>query len=251
MRRIWVEPAEITGDIFELQGEPFHHAVQVIRLQKNEEFEVVSGQSEALIARITDIKKKAATIEVLGRRALPELKKPYIKLAIALTKWSTLETIVEKCVELGVASVQPLYTEFSFTRSAKDFPEQKIERIQKIIRAATEQCGRGRLMEFLPARTLKDFVQDFNRNPGQKGLFLYEGATSNDIQSTLKAQKNSITESVWAIVGSEGGFSEDEVTMLKAANLPPLTMGEQILRADTACFSIISVIKYELGLMVR
>ncbi|MCB0350167.1 MAG: 16S rRNA (uracil(1498)-N(3))-methyltransferase [Bdellovibrionales bacterium] len=249
MRRIWVDPSNIQEPQFELIDESFKHAIQVSRFRVGEPFEVVSGQDFALEVKLIEIKKKSATVEVVGRRALPPIAMPYIRLAFAVSKWSTFENVLEKSVELGVSSIQPLITDFSFIRAKKDWPDSRTDRFQKIIRGATEQCGRGRLMELRNPLTLQEFITDLNPSDSTVGLFAYEGPSVLDIRAQLSLLNKPGLKEIWAIVGSEGGFSEDEVSQIKSIGLPPVTMGAQILRAETACLAMVSVIKYELGLM--
>jgi 16S rRNA (uracil1498-N3)-methyltransferase len=254
LRRIWIDAADIAEPIFELSEEAFHHAVVVSRFREGEEFEIVSGQGEALKARLIDVMKKSARVQIIGRRKLPELKKPYINLAISIPKWSTLEFVVEKAVELGVHSIQPLISDFSFIRSASEMNESRVHRMQKILRSATEQSGRGDLMKLNTPKSLRDFAQalmqlKINQKSRLVGLFAYEGVSSLDIRTEMDRFKAEEPEEIWAFIGSEGGFSAAEVEFMSNLGLPPVTIGEQILRVDTACIAIASVIKYGFGQM--
>jgi 16S rRNA (uracil1498-N3)-methyltransferase len=62
-------------------------------------------------------------------------------------------------------------------------------------------------------------------------------------------RKSNDPENLWLIVGSEGGFSDREVTEMKQLGLDPVTLGPQVLRVETACMTLVSVLKYEFGLM--
>lgn len=251
MRRIWIEPDELPSEKnnFIISGEAFHHAVQVSRFRIGEEFEVVYGGDEALTVRFVEINKKTAQVEILGYRKLVEISNPRVNLAIGVTKWATLEEIIEKSVELGVHSLQPLLTDFSFVRTKKDWPASRNERFQKIVKGATAQTGRGPLMKVAEPISLREFTQTLNQNSGAVGLFAYEGHADRGLQSELKQIKVRPAAEVWAVVGPTGGFSEAEVDFMQKSGYPPVTLGSQILRADTACFAIISIIKYEYGLM--
>lgn len=250
MRRIWVSPESVSDIEFQLTDEAFRHAIQVVKFRLNEEFEVVCGDGSAKRVRLTEISKRSAKVQVLEERKLPKIKKPYIRLALALPKWAAFEFVVEKSVELGVQSVQPLFTEFSFVRAKSDVSPSKWERIQKVITSATEQSSRGELLEIHDPLSLTDFIKGVNRSAPPEGLFAYEGESPLHIQSALSTLKNKIEDEIWLLVGSEGGFSKNEVEFLQTHNWPAVTMGSQILRVDTACLSALSVIKYELGLMV-
>lgn len=251
MRRIWIEPHELPSEKnnFMVTDEAFHHAVKVSRFRIGEEFEIVYGGEEALRVRFVEINKKNAQVEILGYRKLPNIFRPHVNLAVGVTKWSTLEEIIEKAVELGVHTVQPLLTDFSFIRSKKDWPQSRTERFQKIVKSATEQSGRGPLMTVAEPLTLQDFTQRLNQNSKGAGLFAYEGGADRGPQLEFKRLKTRQVDEVWAIVGPTGGFSRAEVDFMQQSGLPPVTLGSQILRADTACFAIISIIKYEFGLM--
>ena len=251
LRRLWVEQKQIQQNQVVLEGESFHHAVHVIRLRVGEEFEVVCGEAQAWHVQIKEIGKKRAIAEILGKNKLAALRLPHIHLALALPKWATFEWVVEKSVEMGVYSVQPLFSEFSYTRQQKDYSANKIERMQKIIRAATEQSARAELLKLYPPKRLLDFAGELNQNVECVCLFAYEGPTSLDIQTALQHRTFNSVKDIWVIVGSEGGFSEAEVRDLSKFGLEPVTMGEQILRVDTACLSLLSVIKYHVGLMRR
>jgi 16S rRNA (uracil1498-N3)-methyltransferase len=261
MRRIWIDAELIETPKMILRDEAYHHAIKVSKFQIGEEFEIVSGDGVARKVAIREIRKKDAVLEVLGERKLPELKTPYVNLAVGVSKWSTFETIIEKSVELGVHTLQPIVSDFSFVRAVKEVADSRFERWQKINKASTEQCGRGRLMNLLPPQELKVFLGNLNQKPLAKGLFAYEGLATVDIRTGLKnildnktgesaiqlSEQNNIGE-IWAIVGSEGGFSEKERDVISAAGYPPISLGNQILRVETACFTIVSIIKYQLGL---
>ena len=112
-------------------------------------------------------------------------------------------------------------------------------------------------MPILETLNLPELLKNFNREQTDqsltgevKGVFAYEG----DAESTLKAQLLKISqesstkplEKIYVFVGSEGGFSEVEVELFKKYSLAPITLGTQVLRVETACVALVSVIKYEL-----
>jgi 16S rRNA (uracil1498-N3)-methyltransferase len=241
--------SEVVGPEFEITDEAFRHAIQVSRFQVGEEFEIVFGGLEALRVQITKIAKKSAVVRVVGRRPLPALPRPWIHLAFAVSKWPVFEEVLEKCVELGVQSVQPLLTDFSFIRNRRDWPESRQARLQKIIQSATEQSGRSSLLDLKEPLTLQEFTKTLNPEAGAPCLFAYEGPSAFRLHEAMAQLPLKDITDIWAIVGSEGGFSASEVAHMSERGVPAVTMGPQILRAETACFALISVIKYELNLM--
>ncbi|MEL4395641.1 RsmE family RNA methyltransferase, partial [Shewanella algae] len=84
------------------------------------------------------------------------LQKPYIHLVLSIPRFATFESVLEKAVELGVHTVRPVVSDFSFIRETKELKSTRVERWQKIIRAGTQQSGRGELLELSPVSTLQE-----------------------------------------------------------------------------------------------
>lgn len=249
LRRFWVDPNCVQGLKVLFKDESFHHLIRVSRKKSGDKVEVLNGQGKAFSVEVTEVGKKTAEGKILGERALPAPKPPFIHLAFCFPKPAHFELVLEKSVELGAASLRPLINDYSQVQKLEDFPQNKRVRWEKIVKSATEQSGRGELMPIEPAQTLQDFVAEINQSPKTLCLFLYEGECPLDVRGFLQKQDLTGIKDVWALVGSEGGFSEKEVILLKSKGFQPLSMGQQILRTETACVSILSVLKYEFGLM--
>lgn len=254
MRRIFVDPEFISDEQVTLEGEGLRHAVDVLRLKKGDQFQVISGQKFLLTAQLSDIQKKSATARITEKTPIPETPKPLVNLAVSLPRFATFEWIVEKSVELGVSQIQPLISEHSFVKKKTDVTESKLERWQKIIKSATEQSIRSDLLEILPLKTLSEWAQTHaagaNLKPAEPCLFGYELATE-PVRKVLETAHALSPDRIWALSGSEGGFSPQEVQSLLTLNFKPATLGSQILRAETACVAMVSIIKYEFDLMRR
>lgn len=252
MRRIWLQlnrhPGEIAdGEILTLSDEAFHHAIKVSRLEEGEKFEIISGHDVLLSLEIEKIEKKSAQVKVVGRRSLPSPKGPEVHLAVCICKWDALDWIIEKSVELGVTSIQPIVSENSFIKRVEDISSARRLRWQKTVESATTQSVRGSLMNIATPLELNDFIKQINQNPEVKCLFAYEGAKKTHLKTGLQRIIESQPRAVWALVGSEGGFTNREATEIERQGFEPLTLGDQILRVETACIAIMSVIKYELN----
>ena len=249
MRRFWVEKDAIVGELVDVEGESYKHMVKVCRLKVGDKAEVLCGDPEAIEVEVLEITKKKLTAKILNRRPLPEPAKPHINLLLCFPKINNLEHIIEKAVELGCYSIQLLFNDYSFIKNSKEIKASKWERWNKIIQSATEQSGRGQLMKLEPPKDFAEFMSSFNPSAKDPCLMFYEGDSPLDARSGLESLKGDQPDSVWVLVGSEGGFSEAEVEITKAKNIPVLTLGPQILRVETACVSILSVLKYEFDLM--
>src|SRR5690606_23877674 len=140
LRRIWLDERP-ASETFTVQGEAFHHAFRVSKFRVGEQFEIVCGGPAALHVQVKSIGKNLAELTLIGTRTLPLPRQPYIGLAVCMPKWPTWDWIVEKAVELGVSSIQPLISEHSVLRSPSDFTPSKKDRTVKIIKSALEQSG--------------------------------------------------------------------------------------------------------------
>lgn len=253
MRRYWFESPTAHDGPIKIDGDVFHHIFDVCRQGVGSKFELLIPSGEALLVEVTTVEKKHAFVRILEKRVVPPLPKPAIRLVLSVPRFPVMDSVVERAVELGVASIHPVFSDFSFVRSASSLPAGKVERWKKIVLSATQQCGRGELMTIHPAVPLKDFLQDkFNRADRPVGLFAYEGSAARHLREELQnlRQSHSTTpDEIWIFVGSEGGYSDQEVGYFTELGLSSVTMGHQVLRVETACLALVSVLKYEFDLM--
>lgn len=252
MRRYWIEKKDLYQDQVNFTGDVFHHIFDVCRQEVGSKFEVLTEDSKAYFVEVTQIAKKSATARVLEERSIPPLKEPHVHIALSLSRFPVMDAIMEKAVEMGVSSIQPFFSEFSFLRKGEKLSDNKVDRWDKIVRSATQQSGRGDLMKIHPAINLDKISDLINPAQGSVGLFAYEGPSTlsiKDYVTKVKAENPQGIKNLWIIVGSEGGFSHTEVEHFKKLGLHPVTLGPQVLRVETACMALVSVLKYDFDLM--
>lgn len=248
MRRYWVDESKIQQDKVLLTDETFHHIIDVCRQDIDSKFEILS-HGQAHFVQVIEIKKRQAVCQILETRKVEALKKPHLVLALSLPKFPTMDAVIEKAVEMGVSRIQPFLSDFSFLKKKSRLPVGKEERWQKIILSATQQCGRGELMTLSPLIEFEQLQGAFNPQDKKLGLFAYEGESPVDIKAYLSAKSSQDLEEIWLFVGSEGGFSPTEVQAFKSWGLEAVTLGDQVLRVETACITLAAVLKYEFELM--
>lgn len=246
-RRFFMEGVSESSRELKIEADLFHHLRDVCRFQVGDRFELLPGNQTAVLVEIQTLNKRELFVNGVSSRSLPDLPKPHITLCVSIPKLPKMDWIIEKCVELGVAQIRPFVSDYSFLRKVAEVSPNRLARWQKLMTAATQQSGRGDLMNVLDPVTLEDLLREFNRTSGAGGLFPYEGQAQVELPDAiaqLKAQDPKL-EQIWLFVGSEGGFSKDEVALFGQAGLQPVSMGEQILRVETACLALVSIIKYE------
>ena len=249
MRRYWIESENLLNEqVIVFKDELFHHIFDVCRQEKGSRFEVLL-QGKAYLVEATEVLKKSAQARILEARNVAALPLPLIKIALCIPRFNVLESILEKAVEMGVHSLQLLSSNYSFIKSSEKISPAKWERWQKIIISSTQQCGRGELMTLVEPLSLEDFITSTNLMSDSLCLFGYEGSKVVTLKDHLRPKLEQKWSQAWIIVGAEGGFSQEEAQKLMDFGIQPVTLGDQILRVETACIALISVLKYELGLM--
>ena len=199
----------------------FNHMVKVMRVSVNEEIEIINGNGVLAKALIYSIEKKSvhATIQEIQKESKP--KKSFI-IAQALLKGASLDLICEKNAELGCDEIW-LYTA---SLSEKDsISDNQIDRLNKVLIAATKQCGRLYLPKIVIFKNLKELIH-FSKMP------LFYG----DVDPTSPKIKDAIEKesSLVFIIGPEKGFDKKEEELLKSSLAKGVSLHPNILRAETA-----------------
>lgn len=252
MRRYWIEKKMLNGDMVTFKDEVFHHIFDVCRQDVGSHFEVLTEDSKAFLVEVTSVEKKQALAKVVEIREIEKLPLPHIHIALSISRYHVMDSIFEKAVEMGVSSIMPFCSDFSFIRKASNLPTGKMDRWQKIVVSATQQSGRGELMKIYEPTDWSNMLKSINQSPENRCLFAYEGEGTLGIKQYLAGINNNTTakpNNLWLVVGSEGGFSAAEVAEMKKLGLDPVTLGSQILRVETACMTLVSVLKYEFELL--
>lgn len=246
MRRYFLSPEKKQDSSFLLEKEDFHHICVVCRMEMGSKFEILLGDNLAYFVEITEKNKKSALASIREVRSIAELPNPKMHLCLSIPKFSTMDAVIEKAVELGASSIIPFVSDYSFVKKLGGPIKEKMPRWANIVQAATEQCGRGQLMPITDALHLSELLDQINRKANAKGLFAYEGAGDLSISQALKQYKPLSLQEIYIFVGSEGGFSDQEIDLFRSKDLKPVSLGPQILRVETACTALLSIIKYEL-----
>jgi 16S rRNA (uracil1498-N3)-methyltransferase len=244
MRRFFVLPEDIQKPTLEITDDEFHHLKNVCRLTEGERIELLDGQGFIAIAEIINIGKKSAQVKVLEKKQLEPPQKPSIKVYLCVSKFQTMDLIVQKLVELGVTELICVLSERSFLKKESKELDQKIIRWNKIAQEACKQSGRVWPLKLKEFMTLESAIK--HADP-KSSIFLYEGKAAVNIKEALS--KINHAEEVSVFVGSEGGFSPNEVELFQQHGLKSVTVGDLVLRVETACIAVCSIIKYQFDLM--
>jgi len=234
----FVTPDALKAGTVMLSVEESHHLARVLRVEAGQELTLFDGQGTRAIGTIKTVDKKATVIQI-GRSEVVPPPAVEITLIQAVCKPDRFELILQKAVELGVRTIQPVTSRHTIN-SSKD-PKKQYDRWQTIIRNASQQCGTAWLPTLKPLQPLAEVPLEFDAafigslHPNAKP---FRGAFSVLDRSALKTAA--------LLIGPEGDFTAEEVERAAAAGATPVTFGKNILRTETAALFGLSVMAYEL-----
>jgi 16S rRNA (uracil1498-N3)-methyltransferase len=217
----------------------FRHAIQVLRLNVGETLMVFNGEGGEYLASIESITKRGASISIQSYQAGVKESPLNITLAQAIIKPEKMDFALQKAVELGVSTIQPLFTERSVVRLNKESLEKKHNHWQGIIIAACEQTGRCLIPLLKTSLYLEDYLAEATHTPR---LILVPGDYPK-IKQLTQPEQNSLE----LLIGPEGGFSEEEIILSLQAGLKPISLGSRILRAETATLTSLVLLQQQFG----
>lgn len=231
-----------TGATFTLPDNAAHHVRDVLRLQTGDAVTLLNGlggEYQALIAVST---KKAVSVEVRGF-ARRESEPPWpITVAQSLAAGDKMDWIVEKAVELGASSVQPLAASRSVLRLSPERAEKRLAHWRAIAVAACEQCGRNRIPHIAPIQTVHAWLAGMR---GSAGLHLMLSPVHAEKFSSLSGP--AAGTSITLLIGPEAGLTDDEEAAAQHAGFRPILLGPRVMRTETAALAALAAIHSRWG----
>jgi 16S rRNA (uracil1498-N3)-methyltransferase len=168
-----------------------------------------------------------------------------LTLAVALLKGEKFDLVVQKATELGVTRVVPVVTKLADIRLRDDSDAAKrVVRWQRIALEAAKQCGRAFVPEVASPVTFASLIQGDAGAPGLNRLLFSERAGLSLIEA---AESLAANPSVTALVGSEGGWTDEELDAARAAGWTIVTLGGRTLRAETAAIAVTTLLQHIAG----
>ncbi|TWT88874.1 Ribosomal RNA small subunit methyltransferase E [Pseudobythopirellula maris] len=218
----------ITGAEALLSGPEAHHALHVMRLKAGDGVTLFDGSGAEFSAEVTAVSRRDVSLTITGRQEIDRESPVRLTLGVALPKGDRQKVLVEKLVELGAARLVPLTTE----RSVALPKGSAIEKLRRLVIEASKQCGRNRLMEIAEPVALGAFLDE---SADAERLFAHP---PEEAHAERGGAPWPATQRVVAMVGPEGGFSDAEAAAAVEAGWRPVTLGERILRIETAALAL-------------
>ncbi len=244
MPRFFVTKDKIEENIINIDGADAHHIARSLRMAEGDEITVCDGEGaeyRCSLARIRDELCQAEIIESIDSGSEPSID---ITLCMAYPKGDKLETVIQKAVELGVTRIIPFESSRCIKRPKADKADKQTARLMRIAEEAAKQCGRARIPEVAHPHSFSEMLNTISST--ELPMICYENEDGLTIKSALKNAEH--PGSVAIIVGSEGGFSAEEVEQALASGCKSVSLGNRILRCETAPLFALSALSYEFEL---
>ncbi len=215
-----------------LSPEVAHH-LRVRRIQVGESFPVFDGKGQVAQAELLSLTGKAGSAQLSTIRTDTHRETPFaITLAQGLAGGDKMDWIVEKAIETGAQIIAPLQCERSIlklTRSSDlDRAQKRLTHWQGIIQAACEQCDRTVLAQLEPIQAFDAYLKASSK---PKLKLLLSPEASKSIYTVLMEND---PQDVVLMIGPEGGHSPEEEALAEAAGYQLISLGERVLRTETA-----------------
>ncbi len=243
MRRFFFDPTLRDGDIVFLSDEESHHIAKVLRLKTGDVIEILDGLGAVFRAVITSVGRQVeARIEEIITREATVGKSVWVWQAIL--KGEKMDTVVQKCTELGVTGLLPYQSSRCQGKFDQVQGRKKYQRWQRIGLEACKQCRRLHAIHIdAPTSYAESLKKKSDDNGVLRLLFWEEEKTTRlgDIPEIRDAA------SLALMLGPEGGFTREEVELARLSGWRTVSLGDRILRAETATLSAVAIVQFLAG----
>lgn len=224
-------------------GDDVKHIYKVLRVSNGEKVVINNLQGEEFLGEVEEVNKQEVSIKILEKLDINNESNLHITLFQGLPKAAKMDLIVQKGVELGVNEIIPTITDRVDVKLKGEF--KKLDRLNKIALEACKQSKRSQIPNVIEP---VDFNEALKRMEDMDLIVIpYENATGYGIKSMVKSIDTSNIRTIGIMVGPEGGFEDTEIETLKSKGAHIVTLGPRILRTETAGFTCMSLLQYELG----
>lgn len=224
---------DITTEDYTLTGEDAAHIARSLRMKVGEKLTLCTPDGRRHDCEITAFTRDEVVVKILSSTDCEQEPTVSISLYIALMKGDKIDDVIQKAVELGVHDITPFLSARCISRPDAKSLVKKQQRWQKIADNAASQSRRGIIPQVHPCIELAEIPQA--AKGCEKAIVFYE-CGGEKLSRLIPADAKSLA----LITGSEGGFEEAEIELLKGSGVQVATLGKRILRAQTAPVAAIS-----------
>lgn len=245
--RIFTDAANIGDKYIKITDKgDIKHMIKVMRLAEGDTVDVSDSMEWEYTAEIISVDTDEVLLAITDKQKFAREPEIRVTLFQGVPKAGKMETIIQKCVELGVHAIVPVFMERTVVVEKGNFGK-KLDRWQKISDEAVKQCKRGMIPQIedqLQFKEMLPVLADYDLI-----LFPYENESNYSIKDCLRSlPADQKPETVAIVIGPEGGFSDKEAELMDENGAVRVTLGKTILRTETAGMAALAVTMYELEL---
>ena len=218
-----------------------HHALRVMRVKVNDPLILFNGDGFDYKGQVNGINKKTISVEILSKEKNSNESPISINLFQSISSNEKMDMVIQKATELGVSSIQPIFSSRSTIKLSLDRIKKRLIHWRQVSISACEQSGRSKIPTIRSPIGFDQITEEI-KITNSLNLVLHPDSLE---QSSNLPQKYSGDINIF--IGPEGGFSQDEVLLLKKQNCINIQLGPRILRTETAPLAIIAILQYKYG----
>ncbi|RKY30906.1 MAG: hypothetical protein DRP74_05975 [Candidatus Omnitrophota bacterium] len=234
MHRFYIPSPNINQDKICLSAKKqLHHIKDVLRLKVNNKLIIFDDKAREFKVIVEQLSKENIIFKIQGQLMKKSLNKMSLTIACAIPKKSKMDEIVDKLTQLGVERIIPMLTKRVVVKLSADKKLLKQARWKKVAIAAAQQSQRKKLPSIDEIKHIKEVLSEAKKFD----LKLIPNLTekSRTLRETLDQTR---PENILVLIGPEGDFTSEEIRLAEQAGFLPLTLGEQVLRVETAAVAI-------------
>lgn len=250
MSRFFAPKENIKGNLIYIEDREARHILNVMRLKENDKVVVFDGTGKEYTGFIKEAdrrqlfgrktKQKSVIVEIVSVKTPRIEKLPKITLAQSISKKEKMDYILEKATELGVHAIIPVLSERTIVRFKPDRAINRVNRWRKLAREAAKQCGRTDIPQIKDIQKFYNIIDKVNNFD-----LALMACLSEDAAAFKEAVSDFETGNIIVFIGPEGGFTPEEIIMARDTSCKFISLGNRVLKSDTAGLYILSVLNHE------
>lgn len=232
------------GDRCALTGEDRQYVATVLRMRKDERLLLFDGAGCEYEALILGQDRERVELEIVRKTTIQE-NALQITLAQSLPKAKKMDFIIEKACELGATRIVPFVSSRSVPQLTPDKTEARQIRWQKIARESARKSHSAGVPDVFGIMTWETMLR--SAPEGAQKIIFWEEETRKSLKRVLRDREPEQSRDFFLIVGPEGGFAREEIELAERRGFTSVSLGNQILKVETAALAILAMIQYEVG----
>ena len=243
MPTYFIRSDQIRGERLGLSGPLAHHLKDVLRVRPGERLQLIDETGRGHLGEVESVSRDRFEVRLVGELAPPPFSTLSVTLGQALLKGDKMDWVVQKGAELGVSRLVPLVTARSVLRTSAAKKSAQRERWQRIALEAAQQSARWSVPTVEESQPLGGFISSLP--DGALRLLPWEKQPPGSGRQLFTERP--AAKEVIAMVGPEGGFLDEEVSLAVRSGFLPISLGPRTLRAETAGIALLAILQHHWG----